>query len=445
MAEDPTKCGYERLLRWWESIGPGMSDPDSSGGGGGPSIGEASDEKYCRWSSCNRILSANTRTRFILCDHCLHVTCLQCDASHEGVNCKTYRDSSRKVEPKDVSEEQFGSKDSHNTPESNSETPVMHEKNATTEPTPNSPQCDEQREPEQPPDLSCDELQEEVAADTEESELVSETPVTMSDTCSVSEGDDASSCEATIVLECNYCRAVATSEMVAHVPGCEHDVCRTCLERSADSSLTYLVKCPVSLCVEHVPETLLKQHLSQDSLAIHKELRHLPLQNCATDGCLGKCNVKRGMSTFSCPECGAVNCVPCRTVHTDLTCEEHLIRTIASLDGYTEVDLKQNGVRCGSKDCDSVGQLVLGGQLSYCPVCGELTCLECGVVHTFETCQEYNARLQCPVVQEPALLRSSVADVRPPCIEDDDDDDDDDSYYDDRSDYDHTYHYDGCI
>uniref|UniRef100_V5H4T0 Putative sharpin and rbck1 related protein n=1 Tax=Ixodes ricinus TaxID=34613 RepID=V5H4T0_IXORI len=119
---------------------------------------------------------------------------------------------------------------------------------------------------------------------------------------------------------------------------CLHLVCLTCVEEGARQSPTYLVRCPAKdpdgrRCQSYVNDSLLKRVLSDEMYLSHKSLMGLALQSCATEDCTGKFSVRHDMKTAKCLDCQKVNCIPCKAIHENKTCEEFLQELVARLDG----------------------------------------------------------------------------------------------------------------
>lgn len=137
---------------------------------------------------------------------------------------------------------------------------------------------------------------------------------------------------------------------------CLHMFCMHCLRDSINYSDDQLVKCPYNselgsceffLEAREVrgilePEDLDKYHAKALKLA------ETSLDNgfhCKTLNCNGFVELQDGVTAFACPICDMVNCIKCKVIHEDKTCEQYKADLINDEKNQHELQLTEESIK----------------------------------------------------------------------------------------------------
>ncbi|CAN7987731.1 unnamed protein product, partial [Ixodes pacificus] len=340
-------------------------------------------ERTCLWTGCGKFVKTKLGSKYGVCPECRHVTCFTCKAVHEGISCRTFKSFeeppplaqnelsapvpgvvptdtvTRQIEAgvKTLSVSGVGSpeREENQTQKSSNEQYLADELLATCQ----SGSCKFQAFVDgNAKQLCCPKCHKITCLDcmvvhefitcleyqTKKNPLVlvpepqregaAATPTVVEPVECFTETQNP----AAATLPCCVCETEKLQIQIAEMRPCLHQVCLTCVEGGARQSPTYLVRCPAKdpdgrRCQSYVNDSLLKRVLSEEMYLSHKSLMGLPLQSCATEDCTGKFSVLQNMKTATCLDCQKVNCIPCKAIHENKTCEEFLQELVARLDG----------------------------------------------------------------------------------------------------------------
>lgn len=288
---------------------------------------------WCAAEGCPFTAFVGASTQQLKCAQCERITCIKCSAVHEFLTCEAYERERRRssgVRPREATAAApGGAGETHPKEESTAGASWDND----SESFDRAPAHIAASEPDVGRGVSrkTEVLIQQAPSNSHRSETVSEhrgaSPVTSPKaTTTVSE-------PGVLMVECCSCAAESNIEEIIEVLPCAHFLCRDCAHTTGVGSLTYLVRCPVTMesgisCDSYIQESALKSVMTEEEYQNHKELVSLPVHRCLVEGCSGKFSLRPGTQSLRCPSCRSEYCATCTASHSGQTCEQ-FIRAVA--------------------------------------------------------------------------------------------------------------------
>ncbi|XP_053692300.1 ranBP-type and C3HC4-type zinc finger-containing protein 1-like [Sabethes cyaneus] len=136
-------------------------------------------------------------------------------------------------------------------------------------------------------------------------------------------------------FECPVCFAEIGAYKGLIVRDCFHTFCRECLAGSVKHSNDAVVRCPFQengkACETIIEDPEIKQLVDETDYDVYLKRSLKKAESaaenafhCKTPNCDGWCIVVDESATiFQCPVCVADNCLRCKAIHNNMTCEEY--------------------------------------------------------------------------------------------------------------------------
>lgn len=170
---------------------------------------------------------------------------------------------------------------------------------------------------------------------------------------------------------------------------CFHTFCRECLSSSIKYAEDVVVQCPYkdndTSCETIIQDREIKCLLSEDDYDAYlkrslKKAESLAENafHCKTPDCTGWCVVDDNSSLFHCPVCYAQNCLRCKALHANMSCEEYQDRLSGNYEVRRSERAMQNMLASGEAmrcpKCNVVLQKITGCDFIICSMCKTGVC-----------------------------------------------------------------------
>nr|XP_032529557.1 uncharacterized protein LOC116779402 [Danaus plexippus plexippus] len=173
-------------------------------------------------------------------------------------------------------------------------------------------------------------------------------------------------------FECGVCIEQCPMGNGAVLRECIHTFCRECLSDVVRHSQEATVSCPAIGCPGTLQEREIRALLTPEEydrwLARSLSTVESGTRNtfhCRTRDCTGWAFCEPGVRRFPCPVCKHVNCLPCKAVHENETCETYQAR-LSRAATVTDSNQTDEGTRA------LLDSLIAKGEALECPECSAI-------------------------------------------------------------------------
>lgn len=157
-------------------------------------------------------------------------------------------------------------------------------------------------------------------------------------------------------FECSICfDQIAIGDGVV-LKSCIHTFCLQCLRDTINYSDDQVVKCPhnsdIGTCEFFLEPREIRGILEEEDHEKHlaKALKRAEtvLDNgvhCKTPNCVGFVEIQEGSAAFNCPICDKINCIKCKVVHEDKSCEQYQADLLLDAKNQRELQETEEAVK----------------------------------------------------------------------------------------------------
>ncbi|XP_065080438.1 ranBP-type and C3HC4-type zinc finger-containing protein 1-like [Ochlerotatus camptorhynchus] len=190
-------------------------------------------------------------------------------------------------------------------------------------------------------------------------------------------------------FECPICFVPYEAYEGVILRDCFHTFCRECLSSSIKHAEDVVVQCPYkdnnNSCETIIQDREIKCLLTVEDYNAHlgrslKKAESLAENafHCKTPDCTGWCMVEDNVSLFSCPVCYAQNCLRCKALHADMSCEDYQDRLSGNYETRRSERAMENMLASGEAmrcpKCNVLLAKITGCDFIICSMCKTAVC-----------------------------------------------------------------------
>jgi len=196
---------------------------------------------------------------------------------------------------------------------------------------------------------------------------------------------DADFFESTMEFECEICAETIMPGLGVILQDCLHLFCKECLSGLIQASDEPEVKCPYIdgnySCTNHLKsreiKALVTPEIYDKYLQKSMKIAESAMKNsyhCLTPDCNGWCELDdENVKTFTCYVCKQNNCLECKVIHKNETCDDYKNRVVQNendkLSEEALAGMLKNGEAMKCPKCGSVVQKLIGCDWLVCFAC----------------------------------------------------------------------------